>query len=767
MSPAEVLRGLIVEDNPGDVDLIRESIDQGLIQFESAALLSEGAARARGGEFDVVLLDLGLPDSNGLATFQGMYEAVPDVPIVVLTGTDDEELAIEAMRAGAQDYLTKGRSDRHQLHNAIRYAVERKEAVAKIRRSEEALRVSEARFAKLSESGVVGIVVSDFTKNVHDANDASLRMLGYSREELQSGAINLAAITPPEWREADERAVAQLKATGVAQPWDKELFHKDGHRVPILIGLAMLDPTKAIAFLADMTLQRRAEEERRKSDARYRLIFEATPLAKWLYDVEAQRFVEVNDAAVRLYGYSRQEFLSLKIDDISPAEGASKLPAGSAEAALEAETLGIRRHRKKDGTLIDAEVTAYTFVLGDRKCRLVVVQDVTERRRLETQLHQAQKMDAVGRLAGGVAHDFNNMLAVILSYSHLLAMGLPEGDPTRIDLDEIRKAGERAASLTRQLLAFSRKQVLEPRPVDLNEVITQMDKMLRRLIGEDIELSTVPDENAAAVSVDPGQMEQVLMNLAVNARDAMPQGGKLTIETARVHIDETLAKQHFGLKPGPHVMLAVSDTGTGMDRATQARIFEPFFTTKEKGKGTGLGLSTVFGIVKQSGGGIWCYSELGKGTTFKIYLPRIEGSAESVARPGVALSTLRGTETILLVEDEEQVRTVAHEVLKRSGYHVIDAKNAGEALLTCEQSTENIELLLTDVVMPQMSGPEVAKRLVATRPGMKVLCMSGYTDEAIVNHGFLGEGVAFLQKPFTPEGLARKVREVLDARGSS
>jgi two-component system, cell cycle sensor histidine kinase and response regulator CckA len=389
-------------------------------------------------------------------------------------------------------------------------------------------------------------------------------------------------------------------------------------------------------------------------------------------------------------------------------------------------------------------------------------QDIDDRRRLQDQFRQAQKMEAVGRLAAGVAHDFNNLLSVVLSYSELAIDGLRPGDPLRADIEEIRKAGKRATGLTRQLLAFSRQQVLEPRVIDLSEVVGTMKPMLGRLLGEDISLTVLSPNPVGRVLVDPSQVEQVVMNLAVNARDAMPDGGKLTIETTNISIDGAFVGKPADVVPGHFVMLAVSDSGVGMTEATRARVFEPFFTTKEKGKGTGLGLATVFGIVQQSGGYVGVYSEPGHGTAFKVYLPRTDRVADASGsdRPP---ANMDGSETILLVEDEEQVRTVACAILRRHGYNVLETSNGGEAYLVSNDFPAKIHLLLTDVVMPRMSGRRLAEQLAPQRPEMRILFASGYTDDAIIHHGVLDAGVAFLQKPFTPQALLKKVRAVLDA----
>ncbi|HEX9297224.1 MAG TPA: ATP-binding protein, partial [Polyangiaceae bacterium] len=540
-------------------------------------------------------------------------------------------------------------------------------------------------------------------------------------------------------------------------------------------------------------------------------IVENIPNMIFVKDAEQLRFDRINRAGEELLGLSRGVFLGKNDFDFFPPEQAQFFTSKDREVLKQnvvvdipeepIETAHGRRwlHTKKIPVFDDQGTPRYLLGISediterkqladrlqqaheelerrveDRTADLVKANDELQREiaerqkatealgRSEEQLRQAQKMEAIGRLAGGIAHDFNNMLSVILGYSALIGSELAQNDPVRGDLREIEKAASRAADLTKQLLAFSRQQVMAPKIVNLNEVIAGMDKMLRRVIGEDVELRIVPTPHVGRVKVDPGQIEQVILNLVVNARDAMPNGGMLTIETGNAEIDEKYAAEHIGAKPGAHVMLAVTDTGIGMDAPTQARIFEPFFTTKEQGKGTGLGLSTVFGIVQQSQGTIWLYSEPGRGTSFKVYLPRTREIADVLSTHSSAPPAARGSETILLVEDEEQVRVLARNILKKNGYQVIEAQNAGEALLLCERFSGKIHLLVTDVVMPKVSGRELVERLSPQRPEMKVLFMSGYTDDTVVHHGVLDAGIHYLQKPLTPDALGRKVREVLD-----
>jgi len=464
------------------------------------------------------------------------------------------------------------------------------------------------------------------------------------------------------------------------------------------------------------------------------------------------------------------EFVRLKREGTEQSQLAEELKtrAGRMEAEIYRRAQELqeanRQLREFQGEL-EERVVARTADLQrayDELQRQIAEREKTERAlvRSEEQLRQSQKLEAIGRLAGGIAHDFNNLLTVILSYSDMLLHDLPTSDPRHAEITQIQRAGVRAADLTRQLLAFSRQQVLDPSNLDLNEILTSVNNILTRVVGEDVDLKMQLGPGLGSVRVDRSQLEQVIMNLVVNARDAMPDGGRISIRTEAVELDEELAGSRLEVTPGPYVMLSVSDTGAGMDKETQARIFEPFFTTKEQGKGTGLGLSTAFGIVKQSGGSIWLYSELGSGTTFKIYLPRVAGGTALL--PTATSELPRGDETILLVEDEEQVRVVAASILRRAGYSVLAAGSPGEAISLAEHATGRIDLLVTDVIMPKMNGRLLAERIVAGQPGIKVLFMSGYTDDVILHHGVLDGAVAFLQKPLTRDSLTRRVRQVLD-----
>jgi two-component system, cell cycle sensor histidine kinase and response regulator CckA len=526
-----------------------------------------------------------------------------------------------------------------------------------------------------------------------------------------------------------------------------------------LVGLVIWIIEGSLLCALFFTAKRRAARAER-AEGVLRLIFEMSPGPMFVFDTGTLRFLAVNEAALELYGYTRTEFLLLTLPDLKMPDSQSDLrDVGSRE-----DWSGSVPHRKKDGTVVNVEISARALMFQGRHARIATAKDVTERQHLEQQLRHAQKMEAVGRLAGGVAHDFNNMLNILLGYTVMLLDDIPDTHPMHGPLSEMKRAGERSADLTRQLLAFSRQQPQEVQLLDVNETVANVEKLARRVVGEDVEVVTHLSPEACNVNVDPGQLEQVIMNMVVNARDAMPDGGKLTLETYLVTCGETYVAHHNDVKPGQYAMLAISDSGVGMDLSTQTRIFEPFFTTKDVGKGTGLGLSIVFGIVHQYGGHVWVYSEAGKGTTFKVYLPIASEQANQSVVPHSIPFSSDGSETILLVEDEDQVRRFVGEVLRRSGYRVLAARHPGEAVLLAEQHAGEIDLLLTDVIMPHASGRQLADQLLAKYPSMRVVYMSGYTDNVALDHG-VSSGFAFLQKPVAPHTLSRKVRAVLDSTG--
>jgi PAS domain S-box-containing protein len=647
--------------------------------------------------------------------------------------------------------------------------------ISERKRAEQALLESEERFRGLFENAKDTVFTVDLAGNFTSLNRAGEILTEYTRAEaLQS---HFTRVVADEYRHVAHEMISR-KATGseIATIYELEIVTKSGRHVLVEISSRTIQsggqPIGVQGSARDITERKRAEEALKRSEEQYRILFESNPQPMCVFDLETSRFLALNEAAVGHYGYAREHFLSLTLGDLHPAEDAARLAAAQLRKIEGLRHLGEWRHRTANGETINVEMTANITNFAGRRAGLVLINDITEHKRAEealrasqAQLQQSQKLEAIGQLAGGVAHDFNNLLTAITGYTDLSLRRLSYDDPIRRNLEEIRKTANRAASLTRQLLAFSRKQILEPKVLDLNVVVKDMYTMLRRLIGEDIDLATNATFDLGKVKADPGQVEQIILNLVVNARDAMPHGGKVTIETGNVSLDERYASEHVPVQTGDYVMLAISDTGSGMDKETQSHIFEPFFTTKEAGRGTGLGLSTVYGIVKQSGGFIWVYSELGKGTAFKIYLPLVVDEAE-VGKPKLHLSPtdLRGDETILLVEDEDVVRRMARLILESRGYRVLEARE-GEAALRvfCEHASQ-IDLMVTDVIMPGMSGRMLAERVAVLSPDLPVLYMSGYTDDAIVRHGLLGDQLEFIQKPFAPELLTRKVRSVLDSR---
>ena len=681
--------------------------------------------------------------------------------------------------------------------------------ITQSKQAELALMESESKFRAVAETAATTICIHDNQRFLY-VNPAGEKMTGYSRGELMH--MDPLALAHPDSREAmRQRSKARYRGEPVPSRYEARIVIKGGEVrwLDLSVSSIRFEGRQAtLATAVDITERKRAEA---LQAALYRIadqtsaftdleafypaihsivgeLMDAHNFYIALYDENSARlsfpyFVDQEDPtpAPKPLGKGLTEYVLRTGEPLlaSPERFAELARLGEVEriGAPSIDWLGVpvKKGDKPFGALV---VQSYTenvrYSESDMEVLNFVAQHVAtaiERKRAEhalrqseKQLWQSQKMEAVGRLAGGVAHDFNNLLTVIKGYTELMLSDLKPSDPLRPEMEEVQKAADRAAALTRQLLAFSRRQVLAPKVVNLNYLVEDMNKLLRRLLGEDIELAIKLADHLGCVKADPGQIEQVIMNLAVNARDAMPKGGKLTLETANLELDEGYSREHVMVKPGPYVMLAIADTGSGMDAETLAHVFEPFFTTKEQGKGTGLGLSTVYGIVKQSDGYIWPYSEPGIGTTFKIYLPLVDEMAEREQARAQLSPGLGGQETILLVEDEEGVRGLTRQLLQRHGYTVLEAEHGQDALMLCERFSGPIHLLLSDVVLAQMSGRELVERLGPLRPEMKVLYMSGYSDEAIIHHGVLKPGTAFLQKPFTTESLMRKVREVIDKK---
>ncbi len=900
------IRVQLIEDNPADALCVVEALrGESGISVQVTDCLSRAVEYLSSGRTDVALLDLGLPDSQGLDALRIISEAAPHVPIVVLTENDDPAVGQRTIELGAQDFLTKPVMAGPILARILRFAIERKRAVL-------ALRSRDARYRQLYESMMDGFVSVDMQGHIMECNSSFQTMLGYSADELRS--LTYIQLTPERWHRMEAEIVAgQIIPRGYSDAYEKEYRCKSGETIPVELRTSLLKddsgaPTGMWAIVRDLTERKQAEENLRinearlsnalkiallghwefdvasdsftfndqfyavmrttvakeggyvltasqyvdrfvhpddrfivrkefeknsksvdtryagwiehrmiygdgevgyvsvrffaimddrglivktngvsqditerkrveealiKSEAQYRLIANNTTDVIWLFDLALDRFIYISPSVERLWGFNVEEALHSTMQDILTPESfrmlAKELPKRiaafrSGDDSMRTQTYELQQLRK-DGSIVMTE-TAITLIPDKHRSvgRQIqgIARDITERKSLQGQLLQAQKMEAVGRLAGGVAHDFNNLLTIIIGYSDSLLKDFPQSAPGREELELIRKSGNRAAALTSKLLAFSRKQILQVKVIDPKTIIQDSLAILRRIIGEDIELITDIAPNLGFIKTDLTQIEQVIMNLAINSKDAMPGGGKLILSAENASLDEAFAINHIGAHPGEYVVLAVSDTGTGMDANTKSHLFEPFFTTKEMGKGTGLGLATVYGIVSQSGGFINVNSELKQGTTFTIYLPRVEACEEPAQLNGTI--SRNGSETILVVEDADDVRALTSRFLQESGYTVLSASDGPSAIKTAKQHAGVIHLLISDMVMPGgMNGCDVYKSLLDSYPNIRVLIMTGYIGEMTADYS-LDPEIHVLQKPFSAEDLLQLTHKALQRK---
>jgi PAS domain S-box-containing protein len=807
----DFVKVLLVDDDEDDYVITADLLSGiPLVRFDLEWVSAyEAALEVIGrGEHDVYLVDYRLGERDGLELLQEAIKNGCNAPLILLTGQGDHEVDVQAMKAGAADFLVKGQINASLLERSIRYAIERARTLETLRQSEERYRRRNRELALLNR--LIAALTDELEPD--SVMETACRELALSLDVSRANIALLndektVAVVVAECVDEDRSPLLNQTIPAVDNPWFQHLltqraplvaneaqndprlsavhdyFYKEGTQallaLPLVIegnvvgGLVLeaarphhfsTDDVNLVWSVADQVAG--AVARSRLAQTRQRLITAIEQSAESVVITDAKGVIlYVNPAFEQTTGYTRVEAIG---------QNPNILNSGEQGAAFYQDlwtTIGVGDvwhgrlvNKRKDGSLYTADATISPIRNGnDSVVSFVgVSRDVTRELQLEEQYRQAHKMEAIGRLTGGIAHDFNNLLTAIDGFAELAQFQLSPDDPVQELISKTRQSSRRAANLVSQLLAFSRKQIVKPQVLVLNDVVNEMDKMLQRIIGEDINLETRLAPGLWSVRIDPTQIEQVILNLAVNARDAMPGGGSLTIKTANVVLNEDFAARHVEVQPGDYVLLEIGDTGMGMSPEVQAHIFEPFFTTKENGKGTGLGLATVYGVVKQSGGHIQCHSQEGMGTTFNIYLPRAEASARPVARQEPTQGIPSGGETILLVEDNDEVRDLAQRVLKRQGYTLLQARNGQEALQLAASHPGPIHLLLTDVIMPGISGVTLAEQLAHTRSDSKVLFMSGYTDEKIEHHGVLEPGVAFLQKPFSPMELARRVRVVLD-----
>jgi PAS domain S-box-containing protein len=762
---ADPLRVLIIEDVPMDAELVEYELGRARIPFEARRVDTRERFLAELDAFgpDVILSDYTLPRFDGMAALELARSHAPATPFLIVTGSINEETAVGAMKAGAADYLLK--SNLARIGPAIEGALARIRARTEKARAENALRRSEANLRAVFNDGLQAFVLVDTDGIVQALNrTAEAWSERFRGRRLREGDhifdFNPEAAAAVRSALAGEAGSVErrLRDAGGSESWFETthapVVDEDGR----VIGVSL--------NARDVSERKYAERALRESEARYRDLFDNASDLVCATDREG-RFLYVNRAWHEGTGYSDTELTALRFGDLVHSESKARC-AEVMERALAGETLThvelTLMPRSGIPIVVEGNLSGARQADGSVLLR-GIYRDVTERKRVDEQLRRAERMQAAGRLAGGMAHEVNNMMTGVIGFAEFLLRGLPPDDPRRSEVQEIIRAGSRAADVTRQLLAFTRQQLMHPEVLAINDVVLGLEKMLRHSLGENHELELRLDGDLGEIRADRGQLEQVLINLILNARDALSARGRVTIATAAAELDEVYAARHgdVGIAPGAYVLLSVTDTGCGMDPEVQAKIFEPFFTTKPVGQGTGLGLSTVYGIVKQSGGFIWSYSEPGLGSTFKVYLPVLL-VAPAEPPPSTPVAPRGGSETVLVVEDEDVVRSMACRGLREHGYTVLEARNGAEALALVEENPGSIHLVVSDVVMPEVGGRELAARLIVLDPTLPVLYISGYTGEDVVQRGLMDADAPFQQKPFTPDGLARSVRELLDLR---
>jgi PAS domain S-box-containing protein len=762
------LRVLHLEDDPHDAEIIRATLSKSFADVQIAGVSNRAGflAAINDRAFNLILLDHSLPGYSGLEALEMARKQAPETPVIFVSATQGEDIAVNAIKHGATDYILKNQLAR--LAPAIRRALREVQERQALARADELLRRSQQELAAIVASSADAIVGKNLDGVITSWNEGAEKVFGYRANEALGHSISM--LLPPDRADEERRILESIGRGERVEPFETVRVRKDGSLIHVAAAISPIRNAEGVVIGAskiarDITAGKRATERLRASENHYRLLFESNPTPTLLFDQETFEFLSVNEAAVRHYGFTRNEFLAMTLGDIALPEEIPAFREKLLHLTTEAGNAGIWRHRKKDGKLAEMEITSHPVIFADKRAWLSLAIDVTERLSLEAQLRQSQKMESVGQLAGGIAHDFNNLLTVISGHTGLL-LALPNLPPPVAEpVREIAEAARRAADLTRQLLTFSRKNVLQPLVMDLNEVVNNVGKMLRRILGEDIDLEINFSPNLPSIKADLGMIEQVLLNLAVNSRDAMPRGGRLRIATTSVMIEKAHLVQNPEASTGRYVCLSFADTGCGIPPENLPRIFEPFFTTKELDRGTGLGLATVYGIVKQHQGWIEVASKINQGTTFQIYLPACSEKGGALAMSAGEQRVIGGTETLLVVEDEAPLLKLIHHILGSYGYEVLGCSTGKAALELWEQHRKKIDLLLTDMILPDgMAGPELADILKSSKPTIKVVYTSGYNTEKLAKDFTLDRNSTFIQKPFHARKLAETVYDCLNAK---